>query len=105
MTLNTDTLPVREKTNSEASTAGEPKEVIFGRPLLKEFLLDPAYRNLNQGTLSPPLPFLLIQHQLTFSPKAPSAPSPAQSSPRNASTKTESNSARTSSSVTNTPVC
>ncbi|OIW32780.1 PLP-dependent transferase [Coniochaeta ligniaria NRRL 30616] len=48
MTLNTLDLPVREKNGDVANKAKQ--EIIFGRPLLDQFLLDPAYHNLNQGS-------------------------------------------------------
>lgn len=50
-------LPLQQKkTDANAQQAGP---VQFGNSLLKEFLHDPAYRNLNHGTYSLPSPFLL----------------------------------------------
>lgn len=47
MTVKTQDLPVREQ-KGDVST-GAKKDVVFGRPLLDQFLLDPAFHNLNQG--------------------------------------------------------
>lgn len=47
MTLNTLELPVREQKGGVSTKAKQ--DVVFGRPLLDQFLLDPAYHNLNQG--------------------------------------------------------
>ncbi|KAB5540283.1 pyridoxal phosphate-dependent transferase [Coniochaeta sp. 2T2.1] len=75
MTLNTNDLPVREKTADDAAAAaGKTKaQVVFGRPLLKEFLLDPAYRNLNQGSFGT-LPRAIQSAQRAYQDRAESRP-------------------------------
>jgi len=56
-------------TRQTPSTSGEDTivstKIPFGKALAKEFLFDPAYRNLNHGIpLSPsPSPFTLIRSQ------------------------------------------
>lgn len=47
MTLKTIDLPVRAQDGEQS--VDRPQEAIYGRPLLDQFLIDPAYRNLNQG--------------------------------------------------------
>ena len=97
----TEALPVRQK----ETTAGDTKIdlVVFGKELRdSQFLLDPSYRNLNNGEPVPPsLPSPTVPSLIL--PQARSAPSLAPSKPTSVPTNPSRKPSRTPSSATPTP--
>ncbi|KAH8913083.1 PLP-dependent transferase [Coniochaeta sp. PMI_546] len=73
MTLNVLDLPVRERKEDVSTEAKQ--EVVFGRPLLEQFLLDPAFHNLNQGSFGT-IPRAVQAKQREYQDRAEARPDP-----------------------------
>lgn len=73
MTLNTLDLPVREQKGDVSTKAKQ--DVVFGRPLLDQFLLDTAYHNLNQGSFGT-IPRAVQAKQREYQDRAEARPDP-----------------------------